>query len=254
MAREFFCVYHSYRRSLQNLNDAEIGRLIRALLEYSEHGTAPDLPGKEQIAFDFIAANIDREIENYNAKIAALSANGKKGGRPPKTEENQKKQKVFSKSKKSQEEKEDEEEKEKEDEEDLVHPPKSPPGGNAGKKRDMQADFDAFWTAYPKKVDKAKARKVWDKLHPDEALLRCMLNAVKAWKRSEQWTKDGGQFIPNPTTWLNGRRWEDELPNVHKKLSTDPEVSSLNLEDFEKDLLRYCPEFAPPKKEGDQHA
>lgn len=251
MAREFFCVYHSYRRSLQNLNDAEIGRLIRALLEYSEHGTAPDLPGKEQIAFDFIAANIDREIENYNAKIAALSANGKKGGRPLKGEENQKKQKVFSKSKKSQEEKEDEEE----EEEDVILPPKCPPrGGDGGKKHDAQADFEAFWTAYPKKVDKAKARKVWDKLRPDEALLRRMLDAIAAWKRSEQWTKDGGQFILNPTTWLNGRRWEDELPNVHKKLSTDPEVSGLHLDDFEKDALRYRPRFVPPKKEGDGDA
>ncbi len=83
-----------------------------------------------------------------------------------------------------------------------------------------QADFDAFWVAYPKKVDKAKARKAWDKLRPDEALLRRMLDAITTQKRSDQWTKDGGQFIPNPTTWLNGRRWEDELPT--KRASSNP--------------------------------
>jgi hypothetical protein len=37
---------------------------------------------------------------------------------------------------------------------------------------------------------------------------------VKVWKNSQQWTKDGGQFIPMPATWLNGRRWEDETPKV----------------------------------------
>ena len=26
---------------------------------------------------------------------------------------------------------------------------------------------------------------------------------------SDSWQKDGGQFIPNPATYLNQRRWED---------------------------------------------
>ena len=33
-----------------------------------------------------------------------------------------------------------------------------------------------------------------------------------AWSKSHDWTKDGGQFIPHAATWLNGKRWEDELP------------------------------------------
>ena len=39
-----------------------------------------------------------------------------------------------------------------------------------------------------------------------------MLSAIDTQKKSDQWKKDNGQFIPNPTTWLNQRRWEDELP------------------------------------------
>ena len=30
-------------------------------------------------------------------------------------------------------------------------------------------------------------------------------------KQSAQWSKDNGQFIPHPTTWLNGKRWEDQI-------------------------------------------
>ena len=70
--------------------------------------------------------------------------------------------------------------------------------------------FDAFWVAYPKKVGKGAAEKAFSKLSP--SLLPQMLSAIDAQKQSDQWKKDGGQFIPNPATWLNQRRWEDELP------------------------------------------
>jgi hypothetical protein len=45
--------------------------------------------------------------------------------------------------------------------------------------------------------------------NPD-AVLEQMLSAIARSKRTEQWQKDGGKFIPMPTTWLNQRRWEDE--------------------------------------------
>ncbi|CAM2142629.1 conserved protein of unknown function [Pararobbsia alpina] len=70
--------------------------------------------------------------------------------------------------------------------------------------------FDSFWSAYPKKVAKDTAKRSFAKLKPDAALLDRMLAAVAAAKLSDQWRKDGGQFVPNPTTWLNQRRWEDE--------------------------------------------
>ena len=72
--------------------------------------------------------------------------------------------------------------------------------------------FDSFWQAYPKRIAKAKAAEAFSKLNPDEELMKVMLAALKAWSKTEQWQKDSGQFIPNPTTWLNQRRWEDELP------------------------------------------
>ena len=70
--------------------------------------------------------------------------------------------------------------------------------------------FERFWTAYPKKRNKVAARKAWDKLQPDQATLMAMSVGLARQKRSEDWTREGGRFIPYPATWLNGRRWEDE--------------------------------------------
>lgn len=75
--------------------------------------------------------------------------------------------------------------------------------------------FDRFWAAYPRKEDKQKARKAFERLKPDEGLLVTMLAGIERQKKSAQWVKDGGQFIPHPTTWLNGCRWEDETPAAH---------------------------------------
>jgi len=68
-------------------------------------------------------------------------------------------------------------------------------------------DFDLFWQAYPKKVGKSAAQKVWNKLLPN---IDDCLKAI-AWQReTSQWFKNNGQFIPNPATWLNQERWMDE--------------------------------------------
>ena len=78
--------------------------------------------------------------------------------------------------------------------------------------------FEDFWSAYPNKKDKQKAKKAWLKNSPS---LVKVLNALKVQKKSEQWTKDDGRFIPLPTTWLNGARWEDEATIKKVKSSYD---------------------------------
>lgn len=69
--------------------------------------------------------------------------------------------------------------------------------------------FEVFWNAYPKKKAKDDARKAFDKRRPDAEMLAQMLAALESQKASSDWTKDGGQYIPNPATWLNGGRWKD---------------------------------------------
>jgi len=71
-------------------------------------------------------------------------------------------------------------------------------------------EFEIFWVAYPKRKAKADARKAWvqtDKIRP---AINAILGAVESAKQSIDWRKDGGQFIPYPSSWLRGERWDDE--------------------------------------------
>lgn len=73
------------------------------------------------------------------------------------------------------------------------------------------ANFDAFWSYYPKKVGKQAARKAFDKIAPDDDMLSKIVAAVIVQSSCRQWTKDGGEFIPHASTWLNQERWGDEI-------------------------------------------
>jgi len=73
--------------------------------------------------------------------------------------------------------------------------------------------FDRFWTEYPRKVAKQAARKAWSKIKPTQELAETILEAIEHHKLTRQWIKDDGQFIPHPSTFLNQRRWEDQINN-----------------------------------------
>lgn len=74
--------------------------------------------------------------------------------------------------------------------------------------------FDRFWSEYPNKTAKDAARKAFEKRKPDEHMLQKMLHALEQQRRSDQWIRDGGQYIPHPATWLNQGRWMDEGVNA----------------------------------------
>ena len=81
--------------------------------------------------------------------------------------------------------------------------------------------FDTFWANYPRKVGKEAARKAFSRIKMTNELLSQMLNAIKQQRTSAQWTRDGGQYIPNPATWLNQGRWEDVLPSAPAQHNDD---------------------------------
>lgn len=78
----------------------------------------------------------------------------------------------------------------------------------------IAGDFERVWKAYPKRVSKGQAEKTWTKLAPDAALVERILAAIEQAKASPAWQKDGGQFIPHLSSWLNAKGWEDELNPV----------------------------------------
>lgn len=92
--------------------------------------------------------------------------------------------------------------------------PIAPTGGESDAEKKTEAEramlFNRFWACYPRKVNKQAARRAWEKLKPDLLLCSQMSQALKRQMASEEWQRDGGRYIPHPSTWLNGRRWEDE--------------------------------------------
>ena len=76
---------------------------------------------------------------------------------------------------------------------------------------DSETGFDVFWEHYPRHEGKAKARESFIKALRKGVKLDELVAAIEKHKQSAQWQKDGGQYIPHPTTWLNQQRWEDEM-------------------------------------------
>lgn len=77
-------------------------------------------------------------------------------------------------------------------------------------KKNLDSMFDLFWQTYPKKRNKVTAKKAFIKINPDAELFKRMIESLHVFKRSNDWRKNQGQYIPYPSSWLNGRRWEDE--------------------------------------------
>ena len=75
MALEYIPFYYSYRKKLEKLSDQEVGRLVRSLLEYGETGETEELTGRESIAFDFIADDINRAKAAYDERCAKNQQN-----------------------------------------------------------------------------------------------------------------------------------------------------------------------------------
>ena len=71
--------------------------------------------------------------------------------------------------------------------------------------------FNEFWLAYPRKVGKGDAIKAFGRIRWSEVDFAELMAALARQKASEQWTRENGRFVPNPATWLNQGRWEDEL-------------------------------------------
>lgn len=114
----------------------------------------------------------------------------------------------------------------------LDIPPISPKGEEPVKKAKTDSfseSFKDFWKAYPKKASKTNALKEWKKIKPNDDLVRVILDALERQKKSAQWQKEDGQFIPYPAKWLKEKRWEDYIESTAETPSGE---HSYNLNDY----------------------
>lgn len=72
-----------------------------------------------------------------------------------------------------------------------------------------QYSFSDFWRAYPRRVARKDAEKAWAKIHPED-YAKIFAAILKA-RKSDDWKRDDGRYIPYPATYLRGERWTDEL-------------------------------------------
>ena len=68
------------------------------------------------------------------------------------------------------------------------------------------AEFEQFWSEYPRKTAKGGAEKAWLK-----AVGQTDAETILTGLRSAKFSSDP-QYVPHPATWLNQRRWEDGPP------------------------------------------
>jgi hypothetical protein len=69
--------------------------------------------------------------------------------------------------------------------------------------------FEGFWERYPRKIGKGNAEKVWRR-RKCGAIAPEIMAALERARSSFDWTKEGGQFVPYPATWLSRDGWKDE--------------------------------------------
>jgi hypothetical protein len=98
------------------------------------------------------------------------------------------------------------------------NPPK-PPTPKNGSPTFAEKSFLQFWASYPGRRKKAKAKCLakWKKLKPTPDFVNRVLSAIEIQKKSVDWTKDEGEYIPGPLVWLNGGCWDDEVKVLDEK-------------------------------------
>ncbi len=78
-------------------------------------------------------------------------------------------------------------------------------------------DFEQFWATYPRRVGKEAAFAAWKKRRFSQRTQDLIMQALLAIRNSAEWTREGGRYIPNPSTWLNQGRWDDEVAQYKAK-------------------------------------
>ena len=98
-------------------------------------------------------------------------------------------------------------------------PPKAPQGA-ASVPTWKPERFAGLWTYYPRHTSKQAAAKAWDRLKPSDELIAEIGKALRRQKAWDEWQRGIG--IPHLATYLNQRRWEDDLEDPHRAADPEP--------------------------------
>ena len=99
--------------------------------------------------------------------------------------------------------------------------------------------FEQFWDLYPRKVQKDRSKKAFKKL--SKADKTKAIDHLEAHK--EYWNSSGRskEHIPHASTWLNGKSWEDELPDEQEiQVIKKFDKSKFKYDSTYNNLIGYC--------------
>jgi len=195
-----FVLYADIIHTVKKLPNDKAGELFKFILDYvnDKNPNTDDLI--TQLAFEPIKQSLKRDLEKYEARCKRNKENGNKGGRPPRkpTEEiiNPKKPTGLN---------------------GLQDKPKKP-DSDTDSDSDIIYSFDDFWKKYPKKVGKKDCEKIFSKLKDSELQkIKDTLDLFITYKPFESYNH------PNPKSYLNQKRWEDEI-STESTVSNKPKT------------------------------
>ena len=224
--KDTFIIDQRYKERFKRWGAEKGYAIFMAMFEYEETGEI-NLPEEYYDAFEPIKEDLDARKKKWEEVCERNRQNGQNGGRPKKTEWEDKKptetEKTHSVNKKP---------KKADIDIDIDIDIKKKTN-----KKEYDLFFEQFWQAYPRKVSKQTAYKAFLRLNVTQEILDKMLQAIEVQKKSDQWQDE--RYIPHPTTWLNGARWNDELPKAKKKYEYTQRDEPLN-KDFGLGYLREC--------------
>lgn len=222
-------MYTEYAEKFAKLSDAQMGKLVRMMLQYAQTEEVPQTDDIVlAITFDCVKADMDKQYAKYQSKAIA----GKKGGLASKlkqTEANASKLKqtqadastikqseaepsklkqTEAEASKANLEKENKKEKEKEKE------------NKKNIKRYMPISFSEFWEEYPRKVGRATAEAVYNRKAVNAETEQAILDGLRRYNSLQwsKWTGEQRQYIPYPASWLNAGRWTDTVEQTGKSV------------------------------------
>ena len=183
----------------KDLTDEELGMLFRAIIKVQK-GVQIDLPKHLSLVFSIFKAQFKRDNEKYEKIVDKRKIAGSKGGKQRVANASKCKQKVANQANQA-------------DSVSVSVNDSVSVSDSVNRKNIYMTDteFDKFWSEYPNKQNKKKSREKFLKLKL--SLFDKIMEQLERFKESDDWIKNDGMFIPHPTTWINGERWEDEINN-----------------------------------------
>ena len=194
MTRKAFNFYRSYYEIALELPEKDRLDFLMAIIKVQFGEDEPELTGMSKFAYISQKHSINKQLEGYK--------NGLKGGAPPKGNDNpppKGEETIPPKGNNNQvQEKGEVQEKEEEQVQDKIL-------------------FETFWKLYPNKVGKAKCEPKWEKLTND--IRKKIIETLPAFVSYKPFPTYNH---PNPETYLNQKRWEDEIPKIEAPKGNAP--------------------------------